>query len=144
MRQFDGLCKPQNNPSRAKSVSLFRMLKLDTTQKKNLTCDVALMKKKPWVMSWQSGQSYFIKCLSSVSRMALTPITLRVSFILLLFRFFRGCAPSEGGLYTCTLYLLACQVRVTVGDSGLCYCVCVTSFKHQLTPSCVVSFMCHK
>ena len=24
--------------------------------------------------------------------------------------------------------LLACQVRVTVGDSGLCCCVCVTAF----------------
>ena len=24
----------------------------------------------------------------------------------------------------CTLYLLACQVRVTVGDSGLCCCTC--------------------
>ena len=23
----------------------------------------------------------------------------------------------------------ACQVRVTVGDSGLCCCVCVTSFE---------------
>ena len=28
----------------------------------------------------------------------------------------------------CTLYLLACQVRFTVGDSGLCCCVCVMSF----------------
>ena len=28
-----------------------------------------------------------------------------------------------------TLYLLACQVRVTIGDSGLCCCVCVTSFE---------------
>ena len=28
----------------------------------------------------------------------------------------------------CTLYLHMCQVRVTVGDSGLC-CICVTSFK---------------
>ena len=25
----------------------------------------------------------------------------------------------------CSLYLLACQVRVTVGDSGLCCCACV-------------------
>ena len=25
------------------------------------------------------------------------------------------------------IYLYACQVRVTVGDSGLCCCVCVTS-----------------
>ena len=31
-------------------------------------------------------------------------------------------------LYSCTLYLLACQVRVTIGDSCLCCCVCVTSF----------------
>ena len=31
----------------------------------------------------------------------------------------------------CTLYLL---VRVTVGDSGLCCCVCVTSFERSLTP----------
>ena len=30
----------------------------------------------------------------------------------------------------CTLYLPTCQLRVTVGDSGLCCCVCVTSFKH--------------
>ena len=29
----------------------------------------------------------------------------------------------------CALYLLACQVRVTVGDLGLCCCVCVTSFE---------------
>ena len=27
------------------------------------------------------------------------------------------------------MYLLACQVRVTVGDSGRCYCTCVTSFE---------------
>ena len=26
-------------------------------------------------------------------------------------------------------YLHACQVRVTVGDSGLCCCTCVTSFE---------------
>ena len=29
----------------------------------------------------------------------------------------------------CTLYLHACQVRVTVGDSGLCCCTCVTYFE---------------
>ena len=29
----------------------------------------------------------------------------------------------------CTLYLHTCQVRVTVGDSGLC-CTCVTYFEH--------------
>ena len=40
----------------------------------------------------------------------------------------------------CTLYLLACQVRVTVGHSGLC-CVCVTSFKRELTPLCVDSLI---
>ena len=28
-----------------------------------------------------------------------------------------------------TLYLHACQVRVTVGDSGLCCCTCVTYFE---------------
>ena len=27
-----------------------------------------------------------------------------------------------------------CQVRVTVGDSGLCCCVCVTFFERRLTP----------
>ena len=27
----------------------------------------------------------------------------------------------------CTLYLRACQVRVTAGESGLYSCVCVTS-----------------
>ena len=37
------------------------------------------------------------------------------------------------------LHLHACQVRVTVGDSGLC-CTCVTYFEHQLTPLCVDSF----
>ena len=30
--------------------------------------------------------------------------------------------------------LLACQVRITVGDSGLCCCVCMASFDRQLTP----------
>ena len=34
----------------------------------------------------------------------------------------------------CALYLLACQLRATVGDSELCCCVCVMSFKHWLTP----------
>ena len=28
----------------------------------------------------------------------------------------------------CTFYLHACQVRITVGDSGLCCSICVTSF----------------
>ena len=37
----------------------------------------------------------------------------------------------------CTLYILVCQVRVTIGDSGLCCCVCVTSVERQLTPLCV-------
>jgi len=31
--------------------------------------------------------------------------------------------------------LLACHVSVTVGDSGLCCCVCVTSFERHLTLS---------
>ena len=39
----------------------------------------------------------------------------------------------------CGLYLLACQLRATVGDSGLCCCVCVTTFERQLTPLCVDS-----
>ena len=37
-----------------------------------------------------------------------------------------------------TLYLHACQVRVTVGDSGLC-CTCVTYFERLLTPLSVDS-----
>ena len=37
----------------------------------------------------------------------------------------------------CTLHLLACQVRVTEGDSGLSCCGWwVTSFERQLTPLC--------
>ena len=32
-----------------------------------------------------------------------------------------------------TLYLPTCQVGVTIGNSGLCCCVCMTSFKHYLT-----------
>ena len=31
--------------------------------------------------------------------------------------------------FTYTLYLHACHVRVTVGDSGLCCCTCVTYFE---------------
>ena len=34
----------------------------------------------------------------------------------------------------CTLYLHACQVRVTIGDSGLCCCGCVMYFERQWTP----------
>ena len=37
------------------------------------------------------------------------------------------------------MYLLACHVRVTVGDSGLCYYACVTSFERLLTLLCVDS-----
>ena len=40
----------------------------------------------------------------------------------------------EGSLIYCTLLLLACQVRVIVGDSGFCCCVCVMSLEHKLTP----------
>ena len=36
----------------------------------------------------------------------------------------------------CTLYLLAYYVRATASDSGLCCCVCVTSFERWLTPLC--------
>ena len=32
----------------------------------------------------------------------------------------------------CSLYLHACQVRVTVGDSGLCCCTCVTYFQRLI------------
>ena len=38
----------------------------------------------------------------------------------------------------CTLYLHARQVRVTVGDTDLCCCVCVTYFERYLTPLRVV------
>ena len=39
----------------------------------------------------------------------------------------------------CTMYLHTCQVRVTVGNSGLC--CCITYFVHcGLTPLCVDSF----
>ena len=38
-----------------------------------------------------------------------------------------------------TLYLHACQVRGTVGDLGLCGCVCVTSFECWLPSLCVDS-----
>ena len=37
----------------------------------------------------------------------------------------------------CTFYLHASQVRVTVGDSGLCCSVCVMSFECWLTPLAV-------
>ena len=40
----------------------------------------------------------------------------------------------------CTLYWHAYQVRVTVGDSCLRCCVCVTSFERWLTPLCFFSF----
>ena len=51
---------------------------------------------------------------------------------------------SDGVLNTyiyAPLYLLPCQVRVTVGDSGLSKCcgVCVTSFECSLTPSFIDS-----
>ena len=39
----------------------------------------------------------------------------------------------------CSLCLLACQVRVSIGDSGLCCCVCVTSFERLFSPLCVDS-----
>ena len=34
----------------------------------------------------------------------------------------------------CTLYLLACQVTLTVGDSGLCWCGHMRDFERQITP----------
>ena len=44
-----------------------------------------------------------------------------------------GCKHNHLWWSLCTLYLHACQVRVTVGDSGLC-CTCVTYFERRLTP----------
>ena len=38
------------------------------------------------------------------------------------------------------LYLLACQVRVTVADSGVCCCVCATSVGRYVGPLFVDSF----
>ena len=35
-----------------------------------------------------------------------------------------------GGVYASCISLHACQVRVTVGDSGLCCCACVMYFEH--------------
>ena len=37
----------------------------------------------------------------------------------------------------CSLHLHACQVSISVGDSGLCCCACVMTFKCKLTPLCV-------
>ena len=45
---------------------------------------------------------------------------------------------SSGGVHN-ILCLLTCQVRVIVGDSGLCCCVCVTSFERKLSPLCADS-----
>ena len=45
--------------------------------------------------------------------------------------------PSGG---FCTVYLHTCQVRVTIGDSGLCCCTCAMDFECTLTPVCVDSF----
>ena len=42
-----------------------------------------------------------------------------------------GCAFGE--IYAPCI-LLACQVRVTVGDFGFCCCIRVTSFEQQLSP----------
>ena len=39
----------------------------------------------------------------------------------------------------CTLYLLACLVKGTVVDSGLCCCVCVTSFQRYYLPCVLIS-----
>ena len=42
-------------------------------------------------------------------------------------------APSWGCTWwgLCTLYLHACQVKCTVGDSDLCCCTCVTYFERN-------------
>ena len=43
-----------------------------------------------------------------------------------------------GAIYVpCVINLLACQVKATVGDSGLCCCCCcfcVKSFERQVNP----------
>ena len=42
-----------------------------------------------------------------------------------------------------TLYLHACQVRVTLGDASLCCFICVTYFERLLSPLCVSSIKCY-
>ena len=47
------------------------------------------------------------------------------------------CYETNELMELCTLYLRACQVKVAVGDSGLCCCTCVTYLERQLTHLCV-------
>ena len=58
----------------------------------------------------------------------------QVEFMYLVFTRMPGgvyvpCIYTHARWSLCTLYLHACQVRVAVGDSGLCSCACVTSFE---------------
>ena len=61
--------------------------------------------------------------LSSLAQFKIVPIELSSSV--------QDCTHRTMCLWrsVCTLYLHVCQVRVTVGDSGLCFCTCVTSFE---------------
>ena len=43
----------------------------------------------------------------------------------------------------CTLYLHACQVRITLGDASLCCFICVTYFERLLSPLCVSFIKCY-
>ena len=49
------------------------------------------------------------------------------SFCLFVLFLFLAC--TSGGVYVPCIYLHACQVKVTVGDSGICFCACVRSLE---------------
>ena len=53
----------------------------------------------------------------------------------------RGTPAGVYILYIYIMYLFTWQGRVTVGESGICWCVYVTSFEHWLTPLCVDSVL---
>ena len=58
-----------------------------------------------------------------------------LAVIIMLFLFLLGTQRMYVWWSLCTLHLVAWQV--TIGSSGLCCCICVTSFERWLTPFCV-------
>ena len=89
--------------------------------------------QRQYTLSLLSSESLFWASKSSFMISSSSRSTIQILLFLRIYLWWSLCS-----WYSVYVLPHACHVRVTVGDSGLCCCVCVTYFESQLTPVYVV------